>query len=111
MLENVWDIFWLLIYIYCWPFKPILGFLGFGGDPLAPLQKFGVFWVNFQKNLNFSFYKTYSPLKIRMFAKNQTLIEFIENKINFLKNGLDMSSSLGAKIKMAAIFMFLTHGP
>ena len=39
-----------------------------------------------------------------MFAKNQTLIEFIENKIEFFKNRTDMSSSLGAKIKMAAIF-------
>ena len=47
MLENVWDTFWLLIYIYCWPFKPILGVLGFGGDPLAPPWKNFFFLVNF----------------------------------------------------------------
>ena len=26
------------IYIYCWPFKPIVGVLGFGGNPLGPLN-------------------------------------------------------------------------
>ena len=38
--------------------------------------------IFFKKNLQFfSKNKNYSPLKIRMFAKNQTLIEFMENKI------------------------------
>ena len=61
----------------------------------------------FKKNLKkFLKNKTKSPLKIRMFAKNRTLIEGLEKKYNFFKNRSDMSSSLGAKIKMAAIFLF-----
>ena len=47
--------FWLLIYIYCCPFKPILGFLGFGGDPLAPFKKMGFFeWIFKNYNLIFT---------------------------------------------------------
>ena len=42
-----------------------------------------------------------------MFGKNQTLIKCIENKIYIFLNSSDMSSSLGAKIKMAAIFFIL----